>query len=97
MDLNKVPRWALIGIATLGLGACGLLVTSARADMEKVKTVAYKAKADSEANTIAVGELKDAVKEVRTAQETFRREYREDQKDLTKSLQDISKAVNVKA
>lgn len=93
MDLNKIPRWALVLIATLGLGACGVLVTSARADIDKMKSVAYQAKSASDINAIAVSELKVAVNEVRAAQETFRKEYREDQKDLSNSLAGIARAV----
>ena len=93
MDLNKVPRWALVLIAFMGLGACGVLVSTARADLDKFKSIAYQAKNTSDSNTTSIQELKDSVKEIRVAQETFRKEYREDQKDLSKSLGDIARAV----
>jgi hypothetical protein len=82
MDLNKVPRWALILIATIGLGACGVLVSNARADLDKFKSIAYQAKSVSDSNTTSISELKDGVKDIRNSLETSRREYREDrQKD----------------
>lgn len=93
MDLNKIPRWALIGLATLGLGACGVLVSTARADLDKFKTIAYQAKNTSDGNTASISELKDSVGEVRTAQETFRKEYREDQKDLDRKLGELLIAI----
>ena len=78
MDLNKVPRWALVLLALLGMAACGSLISTARADLDKFKTIAYQAKNTSDANTTSVGELKIQIADVRGAQETFRREYRED-------------------
>lgn len=93
MDLNNVPRWALILIATLGMGACGVLVQNGRAESEKVKVVAYEAKNVSEENTASILELKDSVKDVRLSQEQFRREYREDQKDLNSKLTELLRAV----
>ena len=93
MDFNKVPRWALIWIGILGLGACTTLISTARADLDKFKTIAADAKIASDSNAESVSELKESVKEIRLAQETFRKEYREDQKDMQKSLADIARAV----
>lgn len=89
MSLENVPRWALVLIATAGLGACGLLVSNARGDMDKAKAVAYEAKNMSQmnsasiaSNAISIFELKESVKDVRVSQEQTRKEYREDrQKD----------------
>lgn len=68
--------------ALAGLGACGILVSTARADLDRFKTIAYQAKNVSEDNTVAISELKDGVKDIRVSQEIQRREYREDrQKD----------------
>ena len=72
MDLNKVPRWALILFSVVGLGACGLLVSTARADLEKFKGIAYQAKNASDGNTASILELKESVKGVRESQEQFR-------------------------
>lgn len=93
MNLDKVPRWALILIATIGIGACGLLVKNGQAEQEKVKAVAYQAKNASEANATAVSELKESVKDIRVSQEQFRREYREDQKTLDTRLLELLRAV----
>ena len=93
MDFNKIPRWALILVATLGLGSMGTLVSGARADLDKFKAIAYDARNTSNANTTSIGDLKTSVGEIRTAQETFRREYREDQKDLDGKLVELLRAV----
>ncbi len=89
MDLNKVPRWALILFAMAGLGACGVLVSTARADLDKFKTIAYQAKNVSEDNTAAIGELKEGVKDIRIAQEISRKEYREDRQKDAEALRQM--------
>lgn len=61
--------------------------------MDKVKSVSYQAKSTSDANAKDISDLKDSVTEVRAAQETFRREYREDQKDLDRKLGELLVAV----
>lgn len=72
----------LIILSITGIGACGLLVSTARADLDKFKVIAYQAKNASEDNAKDVQELKKGVQEIRTSQETQRKEYREDrQKD----------------
>lgn len=93
MDLNKIPRWALVSIATLGLGACGLLVSTARADLDKFKTISYQAKNTSDDALALATELKGQITDIRGAQEQFRREYREDQKDLDKKLGEILRVI----
>ena len=93
LDLNKIPRWALLAVAGIGLGACGILVSTARADLDKLKSIAYQAKNVSDDNTLAIQDLKTSVNEVRANQEQFRREYREDQKDLDQSLKELLKAI----
>lgn len=93
MDLNKVPRWALIALAILGMTAIGYAATDAKTKVETAVKNSWAAKTLSEQNQKDIIELKDAAKEIRGAQEQFRREYREDQKDLTKALADISRAV----
>jgi hypothetical protein len=93
MDLNKVPRWALIALAIIGVGASNILVTTARADLEKFRTIAFQAKGSAE-DALAMGtDLKVQVQEVRISQEIFRKEYREDQKDLDRRLTELLKAV----
>ncbi len=83
MDLiNKLPRSVLVAVAVVGVGACTILISTARADLDKFKSIAYIAKNTSDSNTVAISELKEGVKDIRVAQEIQRREYREDrQKD----------------
>lgn len=70
----------------LGLGSCGILVSTARADLDKFKSIAYQAKNISDANTMEIVELKESFK-------TYRAEYREDQRDTQRTLQEIVRAV----
>lgn len=98
MDLNKIPRWALVVIAFLGLSAMGTMISTARADLEKFRGIAYQAKNVSEANTTSIVELKESVSQIKAGQEVFRKEYREDRNkdaDLLRSMEDrIIRAVN---
>ena len=89
MDLNKIPRWALIVLAMVGIGACGTMLSTARADLDKFKTIAYQAKNASDANTTSIGELKEGVKEIRFSQETSRKEYREDRQKDAEALRQM--------
>lgn len=89
MDLNKIPRWMLILLAMLGLTACGVLVSGARADLDKFGAIAFQAKNVSESNTASISELKGSVQDIKDSQEQFRREYREDQKDLNVKLTEL--------
>lgn len=93
MDLNKVPRWALLLIAGVGMVAISSMISVARADLDKFKGIAYQAKNVSDSNTTSISELKDSVKDIRVSQEQFRREYREDQKNLDTRLIELLKAV----
>lgn len=93
MDLNKVPRWALILFSSLFFVVCGLTVSGARADLDKFGAIAYDAKNASDGNTKSISELKASVQEVRDSQEQFRREYRDDQKTLDVKLTELLKAV----
>lgn len=93
MDLNKVPRWALILFSSLFFLICASTVNGARADLDKFGAIALDAKAVSSSNTESIAELKSSVQEVRVSQEQFRREYREDQKALDFKLTELLKAV----
>jgi hypothetical protein len=93
LDLNKIPRWALVMFAIVGISSCGVLISTARADLDKFKTIAAEAKHVSDANTASIVRIEDSLSEVKVIQEQFRREYREDQKDLDKKLSMIAKAV----
>lgn len=94
MDFNKIPRWALVLIATFGIGACGVLVSTARADLDKFKSIAYQAKNVSDKNSDDIADLKLTTNKILENQETNRREYREDQKELDAKLQGLLIAVN---
>lgn len=93
MDFNKIPRWALIALAALGLGACGLLISTSRADLDNFKTIAYQAKNSSDDALVMASDLKIQIGDIRVSQETFRKEYREDQKDLDRKLNELLRAV----
>lgn len=54
--------------------------------MQTVKTVAYSAKGLSVSNETAIADMRGSITKIQDSQETFRREYREDQKDLDRKL-----------
>ena len=86
MDFNKYPRWALVGLAGFLFFICLNFTNRAIAEGDKVKVVAYQAKNNAD-NAISISQdLKAQIADIRDSQEVFRREYREDQKDLSKSL-----------
>lgn len=93
MDLSKLPRWFLVCslIGLMGLVALGIKfnVQYAFADIAATKTAAFDAKSLSDSNRDSIGELKSSIGEVKTAQETFRKEYREDQKDLYRAMKSM--------
>lgn len=96
-QINKAPRWFLVIILGAAMALCyitlGFIVKNAFADMERIKGVAWQAKALSDDNQVSIVELKSSVEKINIAQETFRREYREDQKDLDKKLSELLRAV----
>lgn len=91
MNIEKFPRWALITLATIGMGSCWILISTARADLDKFKNIAYTAKSNAD-DALALGnELKVQIADVRGAQETFRKEYREDRNkdsEILRSMED---------
>lgn len=86
MDLNKLPRWALIvgfvGFMTLS----GFMLKGAFADLDATKELAKK-------HDLLIPDLIDDIKLIKDGNETFRKEYREDQKDLETKLTELLKAV----
>ena len=94
LDLNKIPRWALVAIATIGLISCGTLISTARADLDKFKAIAYQAKNVSDSNTSSIVELKNDVAAVQQTVEIIRKENREDFKDIDKKMSELLRAVN---
>ena len=97
MNLDKLPRWALVTICSIAIGFCwvsiSFVVKNAFADMEKIKTVAWGANTKSENALTLANDLKVQITDVRVAQETFRREYREDQKDLGRKFDEVLTAL----
>ena len=103
-SLEKAPRWFLLIVGGCGIALCLILtqfiVKSAFADMAKTQEeldrtteVARTAKNISESNQNAIVELKGSIEKVQVSQETFRKEYREDQKDTQRIMQEVLKAV----
>lgn len=80
MDLNKIPRWALVfgflGFMSLG----GIMLKGAFADLDATKELTQK-------HDLLIPQLVSDIQDIKRGNETFRVEYREDQKDLNKSLQ----------
>lgn len=79
VDLNKLPRWALfygfIGFMSLG----GFMLKGAFADLADNKQLVAK-------HDLLIPRLISDIQEIKNSSESFRREYREDQKDLDKKL-----------
>lgn len=86
MNLDKFPRWALIAICGVFMGISIFFASRAIAENDKTKATAEQAMA-------GVTQLQNQVADVRGAQETFRKEYREDQKDLDKKLVELLRVV----
>jgi hypothetical protein len=84
--LNKIPRSVLVLIAFFGLGACGVLLSTARADLNKFKDIAEDAFKMSENN-------KDDISELKTDFKSFRVEYKQDQRELDNKITEILRAI----
>lgn len=87
--IEKLPRWVLI-LCTSGF--CGLIILISSylwAQGENTKHVAYQAKSVAETCSLQVADLRGAIQEAKNTSETFRKEYREDQTDMRKTLQEI--------
>lgn len=93
MNLDKMPRWALVAICGVFMSATLFFANRAVADSDRIKTVAYEARSTAQDALSLGNDLKLQIADVRGAQETFRREYREDQKDLDKKLGEILRVV----
>ena len=78
MDLNKVPRWALLVLIVALWWVSQFLGGRAIADVDKLKVVAYDARNMSIGNQEDIVDLKGSVEKIQVSQETFRKEYRED-------------------
>ena len=91
MDFNKLPRWLLVWTAIGFFGLVGLVGNNLYADNQKVKTVAYSARSTAETCSLQVAALSGQIQEIKNSQETFRKEYREDQRDVQFLLKEIIK------
>lgn len=95
--LDKTPRWFLMVVAVSLFFLVGLAikfnVSIAFADMNATKAAAFEAKNLSEANRDVIGDLKSGMNDMKTAQETFRREYREDRKDFYRSMNEMKNEI----
>ena len=84
--IEKLPRWALvfgfIGFMTIG----GFMLKGAWADLDQTKALTQK-------HDLLIPQLVEDVATIKAGNETFRREYREDQKDLDKKLNELLRAV----
>jgi len=93
MNLEKAPRWFLLTVSSATIGLCLIFSGRAIADSDKVKGVAYNALNLSQNNSEAVNDLKVQIADIRGAQETFRKEYRQDQKEIDSKLNELLRAV----
>ena len=79
MDFNRIPRWVLVwgfmGFTAIG----GMAFNGAYADLSETKLMAQR-------HDLLIPQLVDDIKEIKVGNESFRKEYREDQKDLDKKL-----------
>lgn len=93
MNLDKMPRWALVAIGGVFMSSTLFFANRAVADNDRIKSVAWQAKNEA-GKALDIGQqLQLQVADIRGAQEQFRREYREDQKDLDKKLGEILRVV----
>ena len=78
--VDKLPRWVLI-YGFLGfMSLAGLALKGAYADLDETKRLSAK-------HELLIPQLVEDIKLIKNGNETFRVEYREDQKDLNKTLQ----------
>lgn len=113
--IDKMPRWALIVVLLVLLKGADLIIPTFFQNQQKkdeayateissIKGVAYQAKNSGERAEAGVSRLEGQIAEIRSAQETFRVEYRqdrqrsedkreEDQRELLRKLEQINKKV----
>ena len=83
MDWNKIPRWFLIMAFFTTMSLSGVLLKGAFADLEHNKKLVAK-------HDLLIPQLISDITSIKNGNETFRKEYREDQKELDKKLDDLS-------
>ena len=96
-QLEKAPRWFLTLALAAAMGISGLCITAllkqAYADIAKnatsvqdVKVIAYQAKRTAEEAQMQIAEMRGAIQEIKVGNETFRKEYRQDNKEILEAL-----------
>lgn len=82
MNIEKLPRWFLVvgfsGFLLLG----GFILNGAFADLDHTKNMVQK-------HDVLIADLTEDISTIKTGSEQYRREYREDQKDLDKKLEEM--------
>ena len=100
-QLEKAPRWFLTLLLIGALGVSGLcvsvLIKQAYADIAKnatsvqdVNVIAYQAKRTAEEAQMQIAEMRGAIQEIKVGNETFRKEYREDNRAILNELRKIT-------
>ena len=92
MSLDKLPRNVLIPITGALLALSLFFANRAVADSDKLKSIAYQAKNNSDKALESIAEMKLQIADIRLEQKTFGREYNTDQKELDKKLNEILRA-----
>lgn len=87
--ISKLPRGLLIILASAFFGLTALVGNNLYADSQSTKKVAYQAKNIAETASLQISEMRGAVQDIQNKNETFRREYREDQNRLNDTLKEI--------
>lgn len=102
MNLDKAPRWFLmivLGIAgALAFWGVSYAITNERtsiaattAEVAKLKPIVYSAQNTAEIAQMQSAELRGVIVKMENTQETFRKEYREDQRTLDQKLANLDR------
>ena len=86
MDFNKVPRWMLVWGFMGFMSIVGITLKGAFADLDATKQTVAK-------HNLLIPQIMDDIKSIKSSNETFRVEYRQDQKDMNSTLGEIARAV----
>ena len=87
VNVDKLPRWVLVSgfLGFMSLG--GLMLKGAFADLESTKDTVAK-------HDLLIPQVMEDIKQIKGSNETFRVEYRQDQKELDVKLTELLRAVN---
>ena len=86
MNVDKLPRWVLLAgfLGFMSLG--GVMLKGAFADLENTKDTVAR-------HDLLIPQVMEDIKSIKNSNETFRVEYRQDQKDLDSKLTELLMAV----